>query len=133
MADDFEQGVDAAVLKYVEILAENMQIAIDVIANTAKEKVGVDTGSLKADIKTGVEIDGAEVKGTVGNTLEHAVFHHQGTGIYATDGDGRKTPWGYKDPKTGEVIWTKGSKPNPYLQDAVDEEQSKISKLLGGG
>lgn len=133
MADEFERGVDAAVLKYVAIVAGNMQIAMDVVANNAKGKVGVDTGSLKADIKTGVEVDGVEVKGTVGNTLEHAVYHHQGTGIYATDGDGRKTPWGYTDPKTGEKIWTKGSKPNPYLQNAIDEEQGKITKLLGGG
>ena len=135
MADTraFEQSCDNSVNKMQELLMQNMELTLDHIAEKAKEKVGVGTGALRADTRSlGVEIVGDEVHGAVGNSLEYAIYHHQGTGIYASDGNGRKTPWVYEDPKTGEKIYTRGSKPNPYLKDTIEQEQSTISKLLGG-
>ena len=135
MADTraFEQSCDNSVNKMQELLMQNMELTLDHIAEKAKEKVGVGTGALRADTRSlGAEIVGDEVRGSVGNSLEHAIYHHQGTGIYASDGNGRKTPWVYEDPKTGEKIYTRGSKPNPYLKDTIEQEQSAISKLLGG-
>ena len=135
MADTraFEQACDNSVNQMQELLMQNMELTLDHIAEKAKEKVGVGTGALRADTRSlGVEIAGDEVHGAVGNSLEYAIYHHQGTGIYASDGNGRKTPWVYEDPKTGEKIYTRGSKPNPYLKDTIEQEQSTISKLLGG-
>ena len=135
MADTraFEQACDNSVNKMQELLMQNMELTLDHIAEKAKERVGVGTGALRADTRSlGVEIVGDEVHGSVGNSLEHAIYHHQGTGIYAVNGNGRKTPWVYEDPKTGEKIYTRGSKPNPYLKDTIEQEQSTISKLLGG-
>ena len=135
MADTraFEQACDNSVNKMQELLMQNMELTLDHVAGKAKEKVGVGTGALRADTRSlGVEIVGDEVRGSVGNSLEHAIYHHQGTGIYAVNGNGRKTPWVYEDPKTGEKIYTRGSKPNPYLKDTIEQEQSTISKLLGG-
>ena len=135
MADTraFEQACDNSVNQMQELLMQNMELTLDHVAGKAKEKVAVGTGALRADTRSlGVEIVGDEVHGAVGNSLEHAIYHHQGTGIYAVNGDGRKTPWVYEDPKTGEKIYTRGSKPNPYLKDTIEQEQSTISKLLGG-
>lgn len=135
MADTraFEQSCDNSVNQMQELLMQNMELTLDHVAEKAKEKVGVDTGALRADTRSlGVEIVGDEVHGAVGNSLEYAIYHHQGTGIYAEEGNGRKTPWVYEDPKTGEKIYTRGSKPNPYLKDTIEQEQSTISKLLGG-
>lgn len=135
MADTraFEQSCDEADKLVLDILVQNMELTLDHVAGKAKEKVGVGTGALRADTRSlGVEIIGDEVHGAVGNSLEHAIYHHQGTGIYAVNGDGRKTPWVYEDPKTGEKIFTKGSKPNPYLKDTIEQEQSNIAKWLGG-
>ena len=135
MADTraFEQSCDEADKLVLDILVQNMELTLDHIAEKAKEKVGVGTGELRADTKSlGAEIVGDEVRGAVGNTSDHAIYHHQGTGIYAVNGNGRKTPWVYEDPKTGEKIYTRGSKPNPYLKDTIEQEQSTISKLLGG-
>ena len=135
MADTraFEQSCDEADKLVLDILVQNMELTLDHVAGKAKEKVGVGTGALRADTRSlGVEIVGDEVHGSVGNSLEHAIYHHQGTGIYAVNGDGRNTPWVYEDPKTGEKIYTRGSKPNPYLKDTIEQEQSTISKLLGG-
>ena len=135
MADTraFEQACDNSVNQMQELLMQNMEQTLDHVAGKAKEKVGVGTGALRADTRSlGVEIVGDEVHGAVGNSLEYAIYHHQGTGIYASDGNGRKTPWVYEDPKTGEKIYTRGSKPHPYLKDTIEQEQSIISKLLGG-
>ena len=135
MADTkaFEQACDEADKLVLDILVQNMELTLDHVAEKAKEKVGVGTGALRADTRSlGAEIVGDEVRGSVGNSLEHAIYHHQGTGIYAVNGDGHKTPWVYEDPKTGEKIYTRGSKPNPYLKDTIEQEQSTISKLLGG-
>ena len=135
MADTraFEKACDEADKLVLDILVQNMELTLDHVAEKAKEKVGVGTGALRADTRSlGVEIVGDEGRGSVGNSLEHAIYHHQGTGIYAVNGDGRKTPWVYEDPKTGEKIYTRGSKPNPYLKDTIEQEQSTISKLLGG-
>ena len=135
MADTraFEQACDNSVNKMQELLMQNMEQTLDHVAGKAKEKVGVGTGALRADTRSlGVEIVGDEVHGAVGNSLEYAIYHHQGTGIYAEEGNGRKTPWVYENPKTGEKIYTRGSKPNPYLKDTIEQEQSTISKLLGG-
>lgn len=160
MADTraFEQSCDEADKLVLDILVQNMELTLDHVAEKAKEKVGVGTGALRADTRSlGVEIVGDEVHGAVGNSLEHAIYHHQGTGIYAEEGNGRKTPWVYVEggSSTGgqkkEYTWeeakraaaflrskglkahaTRGSKPNPYLKDTIEQEQSTISKLLGG-
>lgn len=135
MADTraFEQSCDNSVNQMQELLMQNMEQTLEYVAGKAKGRVGVDTGALRADTRSlGVEIVGDEVHGAVGNSLEYAIYHHQGTGIYAVNGNGRKTPWVYEDPKTGEKIYTRGSKPNPYLKDTIEQEQSTISKLLGG-
>lgn len=131
---EFEKSIDKAIDRFNETLLENMQMAADVVANDAKKRVGVQTGALRADIKTEVAIEDGEIVGRVGNTLEYAVWHHQGTGIYAKDGNGRKkVPWVYRDPKTGKFYKTSGTKPNPYLANARDAQQGNVSKLLGGG
>ena len=135
MADTaaFEKACDDSVKQMQELLLLNMEGTLDYLAQKAGNKVGVDTGALRADTKSlGAKIVGDEVHGAVGNTLEYALYHHQGTGIYALNGDGRKTPWVYEDPRTGKKVFTKGSKPNPYLKDTIDQEQGNIAKWLGG-
>ena len=135
MADTraFEKSCDDSVKQMQELILHNMESTLDYLAQKAGNKVGVDTGALRADTKSlGSKVIGDEVHGAVGNTLDYALYHHQGSGIYALNGDGRKTPWVYEDPKTGEKIYTRGSKPNPYLKDTIEQEQSAISKLLGG-
>ena len=135
MADTraFEKSCDDSVKQMQELILHNMESTLDYLAQKAGNKVGVDTGALRADTKSlGAKVIGDEVHGSVGNTLDYALYHHQGTGIYALNGDGRKTPWVYEDPKTGEKIYTRGSNPNPYLKDTIEQEQSTISKFLGG-
>lgn len=56
---------------------------------------------------------------------EYAPYVHQGTGLFAENGDGRKdVPWHYQD-ADGNWHSTSGQKPNPFLERALDENKDK--------
>ena len=87
----------------------------------AKVNCPVDDGQLRQSI-------GSEVKGNIGvigTNVEYAPYVHQGTGIYAVNGDGRKTRWKYQDAK-GEWHSTIGQQPNPFLERALDANREEI-------
>jgi hypothetical protein len=66
----------------------------------------------------------------VGNNLEYAIYVNKGTGLYAEDGDGRKTPWVYFDAKTNAYYKTYGQKPQPYLFEGLTDTRRVIPKLI---
>ena len=82
-----------------------------------------------------VNIVFGQIIGRVGNTLEYAPYVHQGTGIYAKDDDGRKTPWKYKVEAGKYKGWhtTKGQKPQPFLEKSKVDNIAKIQNILGEG
>ena len=59
---DFEKSLDAAVEKLESIMLRNLNMAGDLVANAAKDKVGVDSGALKADIRSEVENNGDQLR-----------------------------------------------------------------------
>lgn len=69
----------------------------------------------------------------IGTNLDYAPYVELGTGIYASDGTGRKNPWVWTD-KNGKKHWTKGMKPNHMLKkaaaDHTDEYKNVIEKHL---
>lgn len=102
--------------------------AIQSIENDAKDNVNVDDGILKTSITSKVE----GTQAVCGTNVEYGVYHHEGTGIYAKNGNGRKdVPWKYK---TADGKWysTEGQKPNPFLQDAVDSNMGSILSHFKG-
>ncbi len=52
------------------------------------------------------------------NNSPYPFFVEFGTGIYATDGNGRKSPWIWKD-KNGKYHYTRGIKPRHFMRNAV--------------
>ena len=58
------------------------------VEKSAKQKVQVDTGALRRSITSEVEGN----TGIVGSNLLYAPYVEFGTGLFATNGDGRKTP-----------------------------------------
>ena len=42
-------------------------------------------------------------------------------------------PWAYKDEKTGELIFTSGQKPQPYMRPAIDNNREKIVRMIKEG
>lgn len=87
----------------------------------------VDTGQLKGSWK--LVVDENELKAIVGSPLQNAIWEEFGTGEYALNGDGRKTPWAYKDAK-GDWHTTKGKKPRRALTLAYNKTKPLIEKRL---
>lgn len=113
-------------------LAKGIDKATLYIEGEAKKNCPVDDGVLRASITHYVEIEETRAIGYVGSNLEYAPYVHQGTGIYALEGKGRKeVPWTYKDIK-GEWHTTSGLKPVPFLQNAIDANQHKLADYFKG-
>lgn len=109
-------------------------VAIDrgcqVIENKAKELCPVDDGVLRASITHKVQESAVgTITGTVGTGVEYAPYVHQGTGLFAVSGDGRKEPWVYKDAK-GQFHKTIGQKPQPFLLDASIGEMDAVIRQI---
>ena len=72
-------------------------------------------------------VDEATLEAKVGSALENAIWEEFGTGEYALNGDGRKTPWVYTD-RQGETHFTHGKKPNRALWNAFQTLKPKLIK-----
>lgn len=109
-----------------EAMKQGLEAVGQLVENKAKENCPVDDGQLRASITHEISEDISSV--AIGSNLEYAPYVHQGTGLFAVEGDGRKqVPWRYQDAK-GQWYSTKGQKPNPFLQKAVDENRDKLIK-----
>ena len=83
---------------------------------------------------------------TTGSNAPYAPYVHEGTGLYAVDGHGRKdVPWYFpvdglnKDcglPKRKirgkEFFYTSGQHPTPFLKDAIEENKDNILHRFEG-
>ena len=136
MADngEFVRSMANATNQMIQDMEQKMEKACLVIENQAKQNCPVDQGFLRASITSETEVTEEEIVGRIGSNLEYAPYVHNGTGIYAVAGDGRKTPWGYtvKAGKHKGFHWTHGQKPNPFLEDAKLAKRSAVEKILGG-
>ena len=111
-------------------LAIGLEKVLQSIENDAVKECPHDDGTLRADIKH--VVDKSKLEGLVGNTVEYAPYVHQGTGIYAVEGNGRQTPWSYQS-ADGKWHTTEGQKPNPYLQRAIDNNKARALEILKSG
>lgn len=113
-------------LERCEAVQEGLKAGASIVESAAKEKCPVDTGDLKRSITSRIDDD----KAIIGTNLEYGPYVEFGTGLYAKNGNGRKTPWSYTDPKTGEKIWTAGQHPQPFLHPALTENAERIQKAM---
>lgn len=117
------------------------------IQSNAKRRVNVDTGNLRSRIVM-EPVGNFGTAFQVGTNVFYGVYLEKGTGIYAVDGDGRKTPWMIPIPigqvgsgkKTysfkqieidGQMYYlTRGSKPHPFLYPSFEEEKPHLISNL---
>lgn len=130
-ADEIAQKLN----EFIELtLKQSMKAGIDGICNfveaEAKKNTKIDTGRLRGSIESKSNVSGNSVQGCVYTNVEYAHYHHEGTGIYARKG-GRSTTWVYEE--NGEFIKTNGQKPNPFLEDAVLDNTTKIKNAMVNG
>jgi HK97 gp10 family phage protein len=96
-------------------------------------KADIGGGFLKGSIESKVERNATEIEGTVFTTAFYAPYQEFGTGLFAVNGDGRKTGWAYEDPKTGETVFTRGNRPHPFMGPAVRENEDTIIQFFKEG
>ena len=121
-----ESGLD-------EALTAALEKACLIVEADAKEACPTGDGQLRQSITHEIQAVGTEkLEGVIGTSVEYAPYVEIGTGIYSSEGTGRKTPWCYKDEKTDKFYWTRGQTPRPYLQTALESKKEKIYKCFEG-
>lgn len=114
-------------------LVDAMEQACLRIEADAKENCPANTGNLRQSITHQIESSPNKIQGMIGSNLEYAPYVHQGTGIYALEGNGRKNvPWTYYDVSAGEFRSTKGIEATPFLQQAIDDDKNVILDYFEG-
>ena len=113
------------------VLPEAIRKALEqsclIVEGDAKVRCPVDSGQLRQSINHKVE----DRTGQVSTNVEYAPYVEIGTGIYSSEGGGRQTPWVYQDAK-GEWHRTSGSKPQPFMKPALEQNTSKIIDQFRG-
>lgn len=93
----------------------------------AKKQCPVDTGELRNSISHLVDEDQKAVY--IGTNSEYGPYVELGTGIYATEGGGRPTPWVYQDAK-GDWHMTHGQQAQPFLKPAVADHSDTYRSII---
>lgn len=108
-----------------------MTKACAVVRNEAINKAPQKTGNLKRSIDFKVERDGTE--GVIFSNARYAPYVEVGTGMYAKKG-GRDTPWvfPYYDKGKTQFARTSGIKAQPFLEPAIQENNSRIKQCFEG-
>jgi HK97 gp10 family phage protein len=125
------QDIEAfRIRKETEVMAIARKSA-DNILEAARAMVPVDTGKLRQSLRVEWFGNGAFIGTPLG--LPYGIYVERGTGIYAANGDGRKTPWFYyyrgnKGPHG--LRFTRGQKPQPYLIPAWHQEIPHFTKEI---
>lgn len=88
-----------------------------------KRNTKVDTGKTKGSWEHIVDADKMEVQ--IGSRYKNALWEEFGTGIYALNGDGRKTKWVYRT-EDGKFHATVGKKPRRALYRAYESKKNAI-------
>jgi HK97 gp10 family phage protein len=101
------------------------QAGAEVLKTGMRQRAPRDTGELIEKIQSHiVEASNEKIEDDIGSDAPHAVYQEYGTGIYAENGQGRKTPWVYKR-KDGGFITTSGNRPHPFIRPTVREDYRK--------
>jgi len=97
------------------------------VAGEASRNAPVDLGALRNSYSHDIDAKDARVR--IGSKEKYAIYVEKGTGIYAEDGNGRKTPWIYID-RNGVGHRTSGQRPQPHLTPAGEDNIDTIIRII---
>lgn len=93
----------------------------------AMRNTRVDTGKTKGSWE--YKADSEKMEAYVGSNYQNTIWEEFGTGQYALEGNGRKSPWKYRDAH-GNWHTTKGKKPRRVLYKAFKSILPNARKRL---
>lgn len=98
------------------------------IRSEMASRAPVRLGNLKGSIQVETFVEDGVPTSETGPTAEYAPYVEYGTGIYAADGSGRKTPWRYKD-EEGNWHVTSGQEAQPFAEPGFQAAKPQIDRL----
>jgi HK97 gp10 family phage protein len=107
------------------IIVETAQV----ILSNAEMLAPVDDGNLRDSIE--MEVLNGGLTAVVRVTAHYAVYVEYGTGIYAVEGNGRRTPWTYYSDKLGRFVTTSGQRPQEFWGPAIDIGERHFTTEMG--
>lgn len=123
--DEVKDKTEEAILIALE--ACGIQCQSHAIKNLKSKMTTSGTGRLAKSITH--EVDREEKCAIIGSNVEYAIYNEFGTGRYAADGSGRKTPWVYVDDE-GVGHKTHGMKPKHFLRDALMNHREEYKGIF---
>lgn len=131
--DSVLKATEAALEKAAESIGQRMEshAKLYITAGVYQSPEGwyTRTGNLRNSITHDTVADDHNITVIVGSNVEYAPYVELGTGVYAEDGKGRKTPWSYQDHE-GNWHRTSGMPPRPYLRPAVERHIKEYREVL---
>ena len=112
-AQRFEEGL-------LDEISDIVYETARLIKTTAQALAPADDGSLRDSIEMKML---GKYNAVVIVGADYAVWVEHGTGIYAENGNGRRTPWTYFSTKLGRYVTTEGMKAQKFWGPAVDAGQ----------
>lgn len=124
----------------IEVLTEAMKAkraALEAVGLKAEgyakreltEFPAVDTGRLRNSITHAIGKGDDDDSVYIGTNVEYGKWIENGTGIYASDGQGRKDPWVYQDDE-GNYHLTNGVRPVHFLKKAATEHSDEYREIV---
>lgn len=103
-----------------------LEEAKSLIASQASSNTKRVTGQLSNSFLSDSKVDKGKNTAYIGSNVKYAPYYEMGTGEYALKGNGRKGGWCYRDPKTGKLVFTRGSQPRRPLYKAYMSKKSAV-------
>lgn len=118
-----------------EIILDKLEIVGAMIEGEAKKNLSGQNGPELKAIDTGYlvnsithEVNKSEMSVRIGTNVEYAPYIEFGTGLYAENGEGRKTPWPVKI--KDKWIMIHGTHSRPFLRRALYDNLAKIKEIF---
>lgn len=99
------------------IIAETAEMAVSQMKALAPVST-IDGGNLKNSIDITYAKGG--LTAIINSGASYSLYVEYGTGIYAKEGNGRKTPWVYYDKKINQWVFTRGMKASPFFHPSLE-------------
>lgn len=114
-------------------LRPRMTLIGEYVTSQAKLMCPVDYGNLRGSIHYQEFETNNSIGVRVGTPVEYAPYIEFGTGVFAENGQGRKTPWVYFHERLQQFFTTIGMIAKPFIRPAFLNSKNEIRRILGSG